>query len=185
MSSAPASQKRPQLFVTSRDEERAQQGARANGPRRHASCFHRSRAAPGRGSSLTLAKNMSPDIVALWISGASLVLQAVSMIPRDSKKRTPQDEAALRAVSEAYYATHAFYAPDSGAKRISKWDLAMKWEHAARLLRDYDPSLAERLHAKSEFWHRGGTWSDEAIQKAGIGLESIKKAVDERLTKNA
>jgi hypothetical protein len=37
------------------------------------------------------------------------------------------------------------------------------------------------LHAKSEFWSSGGKWSDDEIQKAEIGLESIKKEVDERL----
>src|SRR5258708_7844556 len=128
---------------------------------------------------------MNPEIAALWISGASLVLQAVSMIPRDPKKRTPQDEAALKAVSEAYYATHAFYdAPKkSQLDGGKKWALAMKWEQAATLLHKYDPTLADRLNAKSEFWRRGGTWSDDAIQKAGIGLERIKKEVDARLTR--
>ena len=56
-----------------------------------------------------------------------------------------------------------------------------KWERAAILLQKYDPTLAEKLSAKSEFWQRGGTWSDEAIQKAGIGLERIKREVDDRL----
>jgi len=127
---------------------------------------------------------MNPEIAALWISGASLVLQAVSMIPRDPKKRTLDDEAALKAVSDAYYATRAFYAASKKSQRDSgkKWALASKWEQAAILLRKFDSTLADRLSAKSEFWSRGGTWSDDAIQKAGFGLERIKKEVDERLT---
>ena len=127
---------------------------------------------------------MSPDVAALWISGASLVLQAVSMIPRDRNKRTQEDEDALAAVSEAYYATCSYYASDVSQRDGNKeWDMAAKWERAAILLQKYDSTLADRLNAKSEYWRRGGTWSDEAIQKAGIGLESIKKAVDERLSK--
>jgi hypothetical protein len=59
----------------------------------------------------------------------------------------------------------------------------MKWERAARLLRKYDPTLADRLNAKSKFWHDGGKWSDEEIESAGIGLESLKNAVDERLSR--
>jgi hypothetical protein len=125
---------------------------------------------------------MSPEIAALWISGASLVLQAVSMIPRDPQDRTSDDDAALQAVSDAYYATHSYDAPDGKGQRVSKWDLARKWERAARLLRKYDSTLADRLDAKSKFWSSGAKWSDEEIQKAGIGLEAIKKEVDERLS---
>ena len=128
---------------------------------------------------------MKPEIAALWISGMSLVLQAVSMIPRDPKKRTPEDEDALLAVSDAYYTTNAYYAfleknpRDSG----KEWDIARKWERAAVLLDKYDSSLSERLNAKSQYWRSGGTWSEDTIQKAGIGLERIKKEVDDRLTK--
>jgi hypothetical protein len=128
---------------------------------------------------------MSPDIAALWISGASLVLQAVSMIPRDAKRRTAEDEAALQAVSEAYHATRAFYAATTKTQRDSgaTWALAQKWEQAAILLQKYDSTLAKRLDAKSNFWREGGTWSEEEIKQADIGLEKIKTEVDARLTK--
>ena len=127
---------------------------------------------------------MNPEIVALWFSGASLLLQAVSMIPKDPRKRTPEDEAALMATAEAYYSTQAYYAlPDDKRSGGLEWDMAAKWERAAILLKKYDSSLYDRLNAKSEYWRRGGTWSDDAIQAAGIGLESIKKAVEERIKK--
>lgn len=125
---------------------------------------------------------MEPEIVALWMSGASLVLQAISMIPMDSSKRTDQDEAALLAVSDAYYTTERYYEGTDLTAKPSIYDLAHKWEHAATLLRKYDASISSRLSAKSEFWRSGGNWSDDAIKQAGIGLQQIKAAVDERLS---
>lgn len=81
-------------------------------------------------------------------------------------------------MSEAYYA----FLKEHKRDHEKEYDLARKWEHAAVLLGKYDSSLSERLDAKSEYWRAGGTWSEDAVQKAGIGLERIKKEVDDRLT---
>jgi hypothetical protein len=128
---------------------------------------------------------MNLEIAALWISGASLLLQVVQMIPRDPKKRTPEDEAALLAVSEAYYATKAYdaFLKSNPRDESKEFEVAAKWERVAVLLHKYDSSLGERLSVKSEYWRRGANWSDEAIRVAGIGLEQIKMEVDERLSR--
>lgn len=79
-------------------------------------------------------RTMNAEIVALLIGGASLVLQTISMIPRGSGKLSEDDEAALRAVLEAYYATRAYYVLlERGEDNHGKeWDMALKWELAAK-----------------------------------------------------
>ncbi len=52
--------------------------------------------------------------IALWTALTGLVLQAIALIPRDPGKRTREDEQALRAFSDAYHATQAYYSSRHG-----------------------------------------------------------------------
>jgi hypothetical protein len=115
----------------------------------------------------------------LLISALSLVLQAVAMIPREPRNRTREDEEALTALSDAYHSTHQYYEflRDHPRDTSREVDVAFKWERVGILFRKYDVTLAERLNAKSRYWHDGATWSDKIIREAGIGLEDIRREV--------
>ena len=126
---------------------------------------------------------MNADEATLFVSGLSLVLQAVSLIPRESRNRTQEDEQALIALSDAYHSTHEYYEFLKQHLRdgCRETDVAFKWERVGILLQKYDSTLAERLKAKSRYWREGATWSDDIIRQAGIGLESIRREVTVKL----
>jgi hypothetical protein len=110
-----------------------------------------------------------------------LVLAALALIPRESRNRTKDDEEALAALSDAYHSTNKYYefldANKGRRDRSQEADLARKWEQVGILLKKYDETLADRLDAKSRYWKAGGTWSNEVIKQAGIGLENIRREV--------
>jgi hypothetical protein len=123
--------------------------------------------------------NMNAEEATLLVSGLSLVLQAVSLIPRKPGDRTREDDAALTALSDAYHSTQQYYEfLTSHPRDLSReTDVAFRWQHVGILLHKYNPTLSERLDAKSRYWREGATWSDKIIREAGIGLEDIRREV--------
>jgi hypothetical protein len=114
--------------------------------------------------------------VALWTALTSLVLQAIALIPRDPGKRTREDEQALKALSDAYHATQAYYSSRHGGaagNRQREWEIANLWDRLSIQLRKRDERLASQLGLKSRYWREGALWNDEQIRDAGIGLEQI------------
>jgi hypothetical protein len=126
---------------------------------------------------------MHTEEVNLIVSGLSLVLQAVSLIPREPRNRTKEDENALAALSDAYHTTLQYYEflKDNPRDLSKEAGIAYKWEIVGIVLQKYDSTLAERLDAKSRYWREGATWSDEVIRQAGIGLENIRREVTVRI----
>ncbi len=120
-----------------------------------------------------------------WTSIFQTILQALSLFPRDNEGRTKDQEEALIALSEAYHATHKYYSEVETGKRNRnrEWDIAEKWYRVSVLLKKYNPDLSRRLHRKSRFWQDGGTWSNEQIAEAGIGLEGVWSEVNVLLSK--
>jgi hypothetical protein len=113
---------------------------------------------------------------ALWTSLANLVLRLIALIPRDPGKRTLEDEEALKALSDAYHATHAYYDTRKGGgadDRLREWEIANLWDKLSILLRKRDKRLASRLGLKSRYWREGALWDDAQIKAAGIRLEEI------------
>lgn len=130
---------------------------------------------------------MNIEEATLLVSGLSLVLQAISLIPREPRDRTQEDAEALTALSDAYHSTRGYYEflqsqpRDHGREE----DIAFKWQRVGILLQKYDATLADRLDVKSRYWREGATWSDDTIKKAGIGLEGIRREVALRVEKGA
>jgi hypothetical protein len=126
---------------------------------------------------------MDTNETGLIINVLSLVLRAVNLIPRERRNRTVEEEDALTALSDAYHATLQYYEflkahPRDATQEIG---IAHKWARVGILLKKYDPTLAERLDAKSRYWREGATWSDKIIHEAGIGLEDIRREVNLRV----
>ena len=115
-----------------------------------------------------------------WITSAlNLIHLAIRLIPKAPQNRTPSDEEALTALSDAYHTTLEYYEFLKTNQRDSAKEvgIAHKWQRVGILLKKYDPTIAERLDAKSRYWRDGGTWSEDTIRKAGIGLEHIRREV--------
>ena len=130
---------------------------------------------------------MNTEAATLMVGIFSLVLQAASLIPREPRNRTHEDEEALTALSDAYTETVQYYEflktnPRDLAREAG---IAFRWERVGILLEKYDPTLAERLNAKSRYWREGGTWSDQVIRQAGIGLDNIRREVTVRVKHGA
>jgi hypothetical protein len=123
----------------------------------------------------------------LLLSALSAVLQAISLIPREPRNRTREDEEALTALSDAYDSTHQYYEflKDHPRDPVKQAEIAHKWECVGILLKKYDSTLADRLDAKSRYWRQGATWSDKIIREAGIGLEDIRREVALRIRPTA
>jgi hypothetical protein len=117
------------------------------------------------------------------IEGLSLAAKAASLIPKGRGDRTNNDEQALMALSDAYFSTHRYYEyrKTNPRDKQQELDLAYKWECVGILLKKYDDTLSERLKSKSRYWKEGETWSLDIIRQAKIGLEDIKREVDERI----
>lgn len=126
---------------------------------------------------------MSYEVVSFWTSAFSLVLQVVSMFPRDKRDRTRDQEEALLALSKAYHATEAYYAflGSHPRDREREWEVADLWCGVSVRLRKYDNQIAQRLDLKSRYWREGATWSADAIKTANIGLARIWTEVNVRL----
>lgn len=125
---------------------------------------------------------MDYEQAAFWVATSSLVLQAIKMIPRKKRDRSPEDEEALVAVSEAYHATQAYYSgPARSRDAVARMAIADKWCTVGVLLQKYDRRLANRLDVKSRYWREGATWTDTAIQEAKIGLDDIWRETNLRL----
>ncbi len=126
---------------------------------------------------------MNTEGVTLIVSGLSLVLQAVSLIPREQRNRTKEDENALAALSDAYHTTIEYYEflKNHSRDTSKEAEIAYKWEIVGIVLKKYDSTIAARLDAKSRYWREGATWSDEIIRQAGIGLENIRREVTIRV----
>jgi hypothetical protein len=125
---------------------------------------------------------MDYEQVAFWVATSSLVLQAISMIPRKKEDRSSEDEAALVALSEAYHATQAYYSgPAHSRDAAARMAIADKWCRVGVLLKKYDRRLANRLDVKSRYWRQGATWTKAAIREAKIGLDDIWRETNVRL----
>jgi hypothetical protein len=122
-----------------------------------------------------------------WTGALALVLQIITLFPRDKGSRTNAQEEALRALSEAYHSTEGYYAylKENPRKEEQEWEIAKKWFHVSVLLRKYDPAISQRLDLKSRYWREGATWSNEAIKEAGIGLSRVWAEVNVRLNEES
>jgi hypothetical protein len=130
---------------------------------------------------------MNTGEATLLVGIFSLVLQAASLIPREPRDRTREDEDALSALSDAYHETVQYYEFLKEHRRdlAKEAGIAHRWERVGILLEKYDSTLAERLNAKSRYWREGATWSDEVIRQTGIGLENIRREVTVRVKHGA
>lgn len=83
----------------------------------------------------------------------------------------------LTALDEAYAATLRYYAELlGGGTRNLKTEVTISgfWRQTGRLLRRYDPALSARLTSRNGCWLEDSTWSTATIQKAWLGLNSIR-----------
>jgi hypothetical protein len=123
---------------------------------------------------------MSDTNTTFWIGTLGLVLQVISLFPRDPRARTKDQEEALISLSDAYHATedcYAYFAENRTSNR-REFEIADKWNRVGILLRKYNENLANRLDLKSRYWREGANWSDEAIREAGIKLEEVWREVN-------
>ena len=126
---------------------------------------------------------MNTDAASFWTEAFGLILQVISLFPRNARERTKDQEEALLALSDAYHLTEEYYShlERHGRSNDKEWAIANKWCRVCVLLKKYDATLANRLDLKSCYWRDGGTWTDEAIKDAGIKLEDLWREVNVRL----
>jgi hypothetical protein len=126
---------------------------------------------------------MNTDAASFWTGAFGLILQVISLFPRNARERTKDQEEALLALSDAYHLTEEYYShlERHGRSNDKEWAIADKWCRVGVLLKKYDATLANRLDLKSRYWRDGGTWTDEAIKDAGIKLEDVWREVNVRL----
>lgn len=87
----------------------------------------------------------------------------------------------LTALNEAYAATLRYYAELLGGDLRNPKAEAMisrLWKQAGRLLRHHDPKLSALLTARDGCWSQESTWSKATMQKAWLGLNSIRVSVN-------
>jgi hypothetical protein len=109
----------------------------------------------------------------------SMLLDAIGQVGnwldrRD--RRGERDDAAVKAVLLAVNETKLYIASlDRGEpqRRNQERLLVQLWTDAAVAIRRSDPHLAERLQMKAEYWADPENWSDNDVQSAEIGIESV------------
>jgi len=108
---------------------------------------------------------------------ASLVISIVALFPRHSRDQTKDQKDALAAVSDAYHTTGKYldYRESHPPDRDREWEIAHKWDLAARLLQPFDKEghIYPRLSLKSRFWSEGEDSNVAIVQSADIGLASV------------
>jgi hypothetical protein len=126
---------------------------------------------------------MDYDALAFWNGTSSLILQILSMFPRDKRSCTKDQEEALIALSSAYHATEAYYERLESNEPTPQieWEIAEKWCRVSILLRKYDNGISQRLDLKSRYWREGATWSHAVIRESNIGLKLVWAEVNLRL----
>lgn len=112
--------------------------------------------------------------VSILITASKALLEAAKFLSK-KKGRTPEEEAALMALSDAYHSTEKFYRASSEFRSDAQnqWDLADKWQRVSILTHKYDVDLANRLGHKGRYWREVGKWNDEELKAANIGLNTI------------
>lgn len=92
---------------------------------------------------------------------ASLVVGIIGLFPRKSRDQTKEQKEAIAAVADAYYTTGQYLESREThpQDREHEWEIAQKWDNAARLLQPFDPEgrVYQRLNLKSRFWIEGQT----------------------------
>lgn len=114
----------------------------------------------------------------MWKEMAGIIIQVAALIPEAKRARTDAHEKMRIAVMKAYHSTEAYYDrrhSGQAQNRDSELELAQEWYEAGVLVERFDRMLAERLGKKSLFWRDGGTWSDDQIESAGIGLDRVRQ----------
>lgn len=120
---------------------------------------------------------------------ASLLVSIIGLIPRNPRDQTKEQKDAVAAVADAYYITGRYleYRETHPQDRNQEWEIARKWDHAARLLQPFDPKgkVYQRLNLKSRFWSEGADWDSERIESSNIGLSSVWRDVQGLLEERA
>ena len=108
---------------------------------------------------------------------ASLIVSIIALIPRKPRDQTKEQKEALAAVADAYYTTGKYleHRKTHPVDRDREWDIAQKWDLAARLLEPLDPEgeVYRRLNLKSLFWREGANWDSKRTESSNIRLSSV------------
>jgi hypothetical protein len=127
--------------------------------------------------------------VALKPKAKSDWLEIVTALDRTMKSRITEEDGVeakirrafskpiLTALNEAYAATLRYYAELLGGDiRNPKTEamISASWKQAGRLLRHHDAKLSALLTARNGCWSQESTWSKATMQKAWLGLNSIR-----------
>jgi hypothetical protein len=120
---------------------------------------------------------------------ASLVVSIIGLFPRKSRDQTKEQKEAIAAVADAYYTTGRYLErrETQPQDKEHEWEIAQKWDHAARLLEPFDPEgkVYQRLNLKSRFWTEGADWDSDRIESSNIGLSSVWRDVQALLEEKA
>jgi hypothetical protein len=111
----------------------------------------------------------------------SLIVSIIALFPRNPRDLSKEQRDALAAVSDAYHTTGKYieYCETNPKDREREWEIAHKWDHAAKLLLPFDQEgkIWHRLDLKSRFWSDGADWDDHKVQSANIGLSTVWRDV--------
>ncbi|MBK1856604.1 hypothetical protein JO972_16690 [Verrucomicrobiaceae bacterium 5K15] len=126
---------------------------------------------------------MNEDNTNIIMRATGLILQVISMFPRNKREQTKDQEEALSSLSRAYHATEAYYdfRKDNPRNKDREWNVAEGWDQVSILMKKYDANLSNRLSLKSRCWREGDNWTKQAIADAKIGLSQIRAEVSIRL----
>ena len=110
---------------------------------------------------------------------AAFAIGAVMSIRDDKRATSAEKIEAETALSKAFHSTDGYYkALHSGANKSPEREseIAHLWEEASVKLRKFNQKLAKKLSYKSNFWQEGGAWTEEQIERADIGLETVRQS---------
>lgn len=112
----------------------------------------------------------------MWETIAGFLPELINgIMGRRDVAREHKDDILL-ALSDAYHATHAYYAAlNSGKHRDdeAEFRIANLWDRLSVLTREFDDPLADRFGLKSRYWREGAAWTSDEIRQANIGLDRI------------